>query len=301
VPLAPQVGKISETNGLLQFRFSFCSDAKDRVPGILIEPANLSGRHPVVITLHGTGGDKEGMIPLCRKLAQCGFIAVAMDARYHGERKTKKTDYEDAIVRAYHGSGDHPFYYDTVYDVMRLVDYLQKRPDVDPDRIGLIGISKGGVETYLTAAMDRRIAVAVPCIGMQSFEWALQNEDWQGRIGTIQHAFDTIAKDEGVINPHSDFVQKFYDRVVPGIYSKWDGPQCITLIAPRPLLIINGDSDEHTPLPGVQACVAAAKQVYSADKADEKFSAIIEDKTGHKVSPDSEHAAIDWLVKWLKP
>jgi cephalosporin-C deacetylase-like acetyl esterase len=126
VPLAPQVGKISETNGLLQFRFSFCSDSKDRVPGILIEPANLSGRHPVVITLHGTGGDKEGMIPLCRKLAQCGFIAVAMDARYHGERKTKKTDYEDAIVRAYHGSGDHPFYYDTVYDVMRLVDYLQK-------------------------------------------------------------------------------------------------------------------------------------------------------------------------------
>ena len=44
---------------------------------------------------------------------------------------------------------------------MRLVDYLATRDDVDARRIGLTGISKGGIETYFTAAVDKRIAA--PC------------------------------------------------------------------------------------------------------------------------------------------
>ena len=46
----------------------------------------------------------------------------------------------------------------------QLIDYLETRDDVDPMRIGAIGISKGGVETYFAAAADTRIVVAVPCI-----------------------------------------------------------------------------------------------------------------------------------------
>ena len=301
VPLAPVVEKISGTNELAEFHFTFSADAKNRVPGILLESENVSGKRPVVIALHGTGGSKANMISLCRKLAERGFIAVAIDGRYHGERRTGKNDYDDAIVRAYRGSGEHPFFYDTVFDVSRLVDYLQTRPDVDAKKIGLIGISKGGVETYLAAALDKRIAVAVPCIGMQSFAWALQNNDWQGRIGTIQNAFDTIAKSEGVTKPDSAFVKKFYDRVVPGIDGEFDGPQCIALITPRPLLVINSDSDNHTPLAGVEVCVDAARKIYSAENVDEKFSVIIQKNTGHKVLPDSEHAAIEWFARWLQP
>src|SRR5271154_6283131 len=153
VALAPQVEKISGTNGIVEFHFSFAADANDRVPGILMKPANLQGRLPVVIALHGTGGSKGNMAALCRKLAKVGFIAVAIDGRYHGERKSGKgsTDYDDAIVRAFHDSGEHPFYYDTVWDVMRLVDYLSTRDDVEAKRIGLIGISKGGIQKYLAA------------------------------------------------------------------------------------------------------------------------------------------------------
>ncbi len=175
VALAPQVEKMSGTSGIAEFHFSFASDASNRVPGILMGSTNFSGRRPAVIALHGTGGSTANMAALCRKLAGRGFIAVAIDAPYHGERKSGKaqTDYDAAIVRAFHGSSEHPFYYDTVWDVMRLVDYLQTRDDVDAHRIGLMGISKGGVETYLTAAIDERISVAVPCIGMQSFSWAL--------------------------------------------------------------------------------------------------------------------------------
>ena len=303
VALTPQVEPLAGTNGLVQFRFSFASDASNRVPGILLASTNFSGRRPVVIALHGTGSSKGNMAALCRKLADTGFIAVAIDGRYHGERKSGKgeTDYEAAIVRAWQGSGEHPFYYDTVWDVMRLVDYLQTRDDVDPARIGLIGISKGGIETYLTAALDPRIAVAVPCIGMESFRWALDNNAWQGRIDTIQPAFDAIAKEAGVIKPDASFVKRFYDRVVPGIAGEFDGPQMIALIAPRPLLVINSDSDNHTPLPGVSECVDAAEKIYAADNATNHFAVIIQKNTGHQVKPESERAAIEWFVKWLKP
>ena len=303
VALAPQIQESPATNTIAEFHFSFASDASNRVPGILMESTNFPGRRPVVIALHGTGGSKNNMLALCRKLAERGFIAVAIDGRYHGERKSGKgeIDYDDAIVRAFHGSGEHPFYYDTVWDVMRLVDYLSTRDDVDANRIGLIGISKGGIETYLAAAADPRIAVAVPCIGVESFRWALDNHDWQGRIGTIQPAFDVIAKESGVTNPDSAFVQKFYDRVVPGIAGEFDGPEMLALIAPRPLLVINSDSDNHTPLPGVQECVAAAEKIYTAETATNNFAVIIQKNSGHTVKPESEGAAIEWFVKWLNP
>ncbi len=303
VALAPQVETRPAMDGLAQFHFSFSADAPDRVPGILLKSENFPGPRPVVIALHGTGGSKANMISLCRKLAERGFIAVAIDGPYHGERKTGKgqSDYNDAIVRAWHGSGEHPFYYDTVWDVMRLVDYLQTRDDVDAKRIGLIGISKGGIETYLAAAADPRIAVAVPCLGVQSFHWALAHNDWQGRIGTIQSAFDAIARDAGAAKPDSAFVKKFYNRIAPGIDGEFDGPQMVRLIAPRPLLVINSDADNHTPLPGVDECVAAAKKAYAASHAEDHFVVIIQKKTGHQVKPESELAAIEWFVKWLKP
>ena len=303
VVLSPQVQEMSGTNGIVEYHFSFAADARDRVPGILMKVADSRGPRPVVIALHGTGGTKANMLALCRKLATNGFVAVAIDGRYHGERKSGRgqSDYNEAIVRAWHGNGEHPFYYDTVWDVMRLVDYLRTRDDVDPARIGLIGISKGGIETYLAAAADTRIAVAVPCIGVESFRWALGHDDWQGRIGTIQPAFDAIAKDAGVTRPDSKFVQRFYDRVVPGIYSKYDGPEMLALIAPRPLLVINSDSDNHTPLPGVLKCTAAAQKIYAADHAEDHFAVIIQKNTGHQVKPESERAAIDWFGRWLKP
>jgi len=304
VPLAAQVDVLAPSNGFARFHFSFASDAAHRVPGLLCKATNATGRLPVVIAMHGTGGTKEGMNPWLERLAGHGFLAVAIDARYHGERTKagKGTDeYNAAITQAWRDQRAHPFYYDTVWDVMRLVDYLAKRDDVDAQRIGLIGISKGGIETYLTTAADTRIAVSVPCIGVQSFRWALNHNDWKGRIATIQKAFDNAAKEAGITNADTAFVRQFYDRVVPGIYGEFDGPAMLTLIAPRPLLVINGDSDNHTPLPGVQEAVSTAEKAYAAADAKDHFAVRIQEKTGHKVTDESETAAIEWFVKWLKP
>lgn len=300
---AVQFAELPARENLAEFHFSFASDPSNRVTGILIKRTDSAGRRPVVIALHGTGGSKNDQLGFCRQMARRGFVAVAIDGRYHGERKSAQgqIDYNNAMVRAWNGSGEHPFFFDTVWDILKLIDYLQTRDDVDPHRIGLTGISKGGIETYLAAAADPRIAVAVPEIGLESFHWALANNDWQGRIGTIQPAFDAVVQREGVAHPDSAFVKRFYDRVAPGIDGEFDGPQMVRLIAPRPLLVINSDSDNHTPLPGLNECLDAARSAYSAAAAPERLKIIIQPKTGHAVRPASVQAAEDWFVAWLKP
>jgi predicted esterase len=252
----------------------------------------------VVILLHGTGDSKEGMLDLASALAARGFLAAAIDGRYHGERT--RNGYDDAILRAYKTGKEHPFLYNTVWDVMRLIDYLETRDDVDPKRIGVIGISKGGMEAWLAAAADPRIAMAIPCISVQSFRWALENNAWQARVGTIQSAAEEAARsNRATLN--AQFVRTFYDRLVPGIYSEFDGPAMLPLIAPRPLMVINGDSDSLTPLPGVMLAANSASEAYARAGAKEKFVLRVQKNTGHSVNGESMRAAIDWFVTWLKP
>jgi dienelactone hydrolase len=306
VALAPETSAAITAGGLAESSFSYATEADQRVPGILVEPAGPVTRRPAVIVLHGTGGNKESQRGLLRELAQLGFVAVAIDGRYHGARaragkNAKSTEYVDAILRTYRTGREHPFFFDTVWDVMRLIDFLDTRTDIDPHRIGLMGFSKGGIETYLAAAVDPRIAAAVPCIGVESFRWAVENNSWQSRIGTVQAAFDAAARDAGVAQPGAEFVHTFYTRVAPGIDREFDGPAMVPLIAPRPLLAINGEIDPRTPLPGLQLCTDAARAAYRAAGAEEKFVVHIQPQTGHKVLPESVKMAREWFQRWLQP
>jgi dienelactone hydrolase len=295
--------------GMTQTHVAISTEAGQRMPAIFLRrtpPLAADGkanpRLPVVLILHGTGGRKEGNLALARTLADRGVLAIVPDGRYHGERSAKGSgtaDYYAAIAQAFNDGKSHPWLYDTVYDLMRLIDYLQARPDVDAKRIGVIGFSKGGMETYLLAAADDRVAVAVPCIGVQSYRYALDNNLWKGRIGTVQGAANQAAKQAGVATIDTAFVKQFYDRVVPGIYSEFDGPQMLPLIAPRPLMVINGDSDDKTPLPGVELAAGAAKAAYEKAGAADRFVLKVQEKTGHAVSPESTKEAVEFLVKYL--
>jgi predicted esterase len=304
VPLDPELAGATTSDRLIRTPFNFAAEAGVRVPGIMIKLATMNGPRPVVIAMHGTGGNKETQIEYMERLARAGFLAVAIDGRYHGARSkagTGSVEYIDAILQAFRDGKQKPFFFDTAWDIMRLVDYLETRKDVDPKRIGLFGISKGGIEAYLAAAADTRIAVVVPCIAVESFSWAVDHDSWHSRIGTVKAAFDTAAKETGVKNPGAEFVRTFYSRVAPGIDGKFDGPAMVPLIAPRPLLSINGEIDPRTPLPGVELCAEAARAAYRDAGAEDRFVLRIQPKTAHKVNPDSFDAALAWFERWLKP
>jgi len=321
-PLNPEIHQTASSPSLLEFHFTFTSEPGQVVPGILFIPVSVAaGRRPVIISLHGTGGRKEDEASFLRDCAARGFIGVAIDGRYHGERAAAAPQlenlnaYQSAILRTWRSAlaaksdaalqhspaPEHPLFYDTVWDVMRLLDYLDTRDDVDPDRIGLLGISKGGIETYLTAAVDPRIAAAVPCISVESFQWALEHEAWQPRVDTFQGAFDIAAKEAARSNKDAAFVKTFYERVMPGVTGEFDGPAITPLIAPRPLMLINGANDPRTPPESLKLCTDALQAAYHAQHADDHLQILIQPNTAHQVRPASRTAAIDFFAKWLKP
>lgn len=302
VELAPEVKDLQPEGGYQQFHITYASDAETRVPAILLKPTGDTKR-PVVIVCHGTGGKKEGQLGLMRQFCAKGFIAVAIDGRFHGERckaGTGDVEYCEAIYEAYKTGKGHPLYFDTVWDLMRLIDYLETRPDVDAKRIGVIGFSKGGIETFLLSGVEPRVAVSVPCIGVQSFKWGLENGGWKSRLGTFQKAINPILKEEGV-TASPEFAKKFFDKMLPGIYSIFDGPQMLTIIAPRPLLVCNGEIDDKTPLEGLKLAADAATAAYKAANAEEKFKFIVQENQGHTVTKESINVIIDWFTKWLAP
>jgi dienelactone hydrolase len=308
VALKPVLAELPAVDGARKFHLWFNADATERVPGYLLlpDPARFKGRRPVVIALHGTGGTKDNgqVVQILTLAVKAGFIGVAIDGRFHGERTragSGAAEYNEAIARAFKTGQGHPFFYDTTWDVMRLIDYLATRKDVDAARIGLTGISKGGIETWLTAAADPRVAVAVPYIGVQSFKWALDNAQWPARVATIQDGFDAAAGFAGKPARSVAFVREFYARVVPGIDGQFDGPAMLPLIAPRPLLVINADSDANTPVAGVQLSVEAARPAYAAANASDKLALVIEENTPHRVNPENIDAGIAWFVRWLEP
>eukprot|EP00854_Cymbomonas_tetramitiformis_P020903 gene20903-25070_t len=129
--------------------------------------------------------------------AKRGYLAVSIDVRYHGSRQITKLDYQEALIQAWKDGKTRPFLLDTVYDLIRLLDHLEGRPDVDASRIGMTGISLGGMLTWLTAVCDERIAVTVPMIGVQNFEWAIHNNKWHDRVATISAVFNEAASSMG--------------------------------------------------------------------------------------------------------
>jgi dienelactone hydrolase len=300
-----------DPDGLLTEKLTFVSEKKadgtvERVPLLIVRPGS-GGKRSAVIVLHGTGGSKEGVKPWLVELAKRGFVAAAIDARYHGDRSggaKGAAAYNQAIVRAWKAKPnekqEHPFYYDTVWDLWRTVDYLQTRHDVDPKKIGMIGISMGGIQTWLAAAVDDRVGVAVPAIGVQSFRWSLENDNWQGRANTIKAAHDAAANDLGEPAVNKEVCRALWNKVIPGMLDQFDCPSMLRLFAGRPLLILNGELDGNCPLGGAKLAFAEAEKAFAAAKASDKLKILLAEGVGHKVTPEQHRAALEWFEKWLK-
>jgi dienelactone hydrolase len=312
VALDPTIKDKKTDSGLVTEHLSIAAEKKangevERVPILLVRPEKGDKKLPAVICLHGTGGNKEGQRALMVQLAQKGIIGVAIDARYHGERlgaAKGSGGYVDAITRAWKTKPgekqEYPFYFDTCWDLWRTVDYLVSRPDVDANNIGMIGFSMGGIETWLAAAVDERVKVSVPAIGVQCFRWSLENEKWQGRANTIKGAHTAAAKDLDEAQVNQKVCRELWNKVIPGMLDQFDCPSMLRLFAGRPLLILNGENDGNCPLGGAQLAFASAEESFKAAGTSDKLKIMVAKGVGHAVTTEQRQAAMEWFEKWLK-
>ncbi|KAI4337482.1 hypothetical protein L6164_015893 [Bauhinia variegata] len=258
-------------------------------------------RRPAVVFLHSTHKCKEWLRPLLKAYASRGYIAVAIDSRYHGERASSSTTYREALVSAWKNGETMPFIYDTVWDLIKLADYLTEREDIDPSRIGITGESLGGMHAWFAGFLDTRYAVVVPIIGVQGFRWAIDNDKWQGRVESIKRVFVAARLDLGKDAIDKEVVEKVWDRIAPGLASQFDSPYSIPAIASRPLLIINGAEDPRCPLEGIKISDSEARKAYGDSNSLDNYKLTAQPEIGHQMSPSMVKEASDWFDRFLKP
>lgn len=303
-PIVARTILTNEAEGRRVERVQFESEPGERVVAAIARPAKESGRLPAVIVQHYLGGAKDDPLiqGLVWQLAGRGFLAVAIDGRYRGERGA--ISLQQAMERAFETGKGRPWLIDTVYDVLRTVDYLAGRPDVDPRRIGMVGISEGGIETWMAAAADERIAVAVPIIGVTRFGRALNDlssADGKARVKLFEPFLQQVARRLGEPTVNERVVREAWDRLAPGLRDRFDADRLLPLIAPRPLLILNHERDELMPLEGAREAYAAARREYVKQKAGDRLRMDVAPGLPHKGQDPAEIAAMfEWLDRWLK-
>lgn len=312
VPLDVKADEPKVEGGLVTEHLSFASEKKadgsvERVPCLIVRPEKADRKLAAIVVLHGTGGSKDGQKGWLTRLAKQGFLAIAIDARYHGERSggaKGAAAYNEAILRAWRTKPgekmEHPFYYDTCWDLWRTADYLQSRADVDPEKLGMIGFSMGGIEAWLAGSVDARYRVVVPAIAVQSFRWSLENEQWQGRAGSIKVAHDGAAKDLGEAKVNQKVCKEFWSKVIPGVLNEYDCPSMLRLFAGRSLLIVSGENDKNCPLGGARIAIASVERAYKDARAEDRLRVMMAPGVGHSVTAEQQKAAVEWFEKWLK-
>lgn len=117
-----------------------------------------------VITAPGYGGREQGvMLDECQR----GYIVLQVFPRSQGDSaELWKIDGPDFLT--WRIAQPEGYYYQGAYvDVVRGIDYLVSRPDVDPARIGVMGTSVGGGIVLAVAGLDARVKAVVahvPCL-----------------------------------------------------------------------------------------------------------------------------------------
>ncbi|KAK4770381.1 hypothetical protein SAY87_030913 [Trapa incisa] len=272
-----------------------------RLPVLILSMKQSSNqRRPAIVFLHSTNKCKEWLRPLLEAYASRGYITIAVDSRYHGERASSKTTYRDALVSSWKNGDTMPFLFDTAWDLIKLADYLVLREDIDPSRIGITGESLGGMHAWFAAFADTRYAVVVPIIGVQGFRWAIDNDMWQGRVNSIKAVFEAARLDLRKSEIDKEVVEKVWDRIAPGLASYFDSPNTIAPIAPRPLLIINGEDDPRCPIAGLDIPKSRAQKAYEDARCPENFKLFAQPGIGHQMTSVMVKEACDWFDRFLK-
>ena len=138
---------------ITQSQLSFESGGKDIRLDCFLPTAN-SPRFPTVIGLHGSGGGHASMSDPASLLAEQGFAVYVL--HYFDRTGTTEIDGLQTIFRHF------PVWMKTLWDA---VSFVARQPQVDPNRIGLLGFSLGAYLALSASAIDSRIRAVVEFFG----------------------------------------------------------------------------------------------------------------------------------------
>jgi dienelactone hydrolase len=195
------------------------------------------------------------------KFAEMGYIVFCPDARGFGERTEHSAQADGAwkctcknlnrmgipLGRSAIGM--------SVWDLVKLVDYIHTRPDCDTDNIGAAGLSGGGLQSLYLAAVDERIK----CVCTSGYFYG---------------ALESLL----VMNDNCDC------NYVPDLWTHFDMGDIASLVAPRALIIETGEKDGlngASNLDNVTSQLDIAKKAYEACNSSDKIAhSVFND--GHK-------------------
>lgn len=248
--------------------------------------------HPVMTEYHKVN---YGGRPTTTELVRRGYVVITTDAFMFGERRLlmdpdlkygwerSRYSVEDARhLSAVCASKESTLAKSlmlagmtwegiVLWDDIRTVDYLISRPEVDPQRIGCVGISFGGYRSFYLAGMDDRIAAAC-VVGFMSVVKPMARRH---------------------IDTHS------WVHFVPTIHRFLDWPDIVGMRAPRPLLVLQCRRDGLFPLSGMQESVDKISAIYHQAGAPERFTSRFYD-VPHQFNVAMQEDAFDWLDGKLK-
>lgn len=283
--LSPKLTGEEDKGNYRLLKYVFSSEPENLISAYLLVPKQLpKSLSPAVICQHGHGCGKDDVVGIARspkaqdfidemnltyahKLAERGYVVLAPDAAGFGERESRVWEVGE-IIRdtCFLNSMSALIIGKThigkrVWDIVRCVDFLQTQPFVDPGRIGLLGISGGGTITLFSAALEKRIKLAVV----------------SGYFNTFYDSLFTV----------SGCTCNF----VPGIMRMCDIADIAGLVAPRRLVIQSGEQDTLFPIDGAVSAFAELARIY--DMLGKR------DRLYHDIHPGGHAFADDKPFEWI--
>ena len=129
----------------------------------------------------------------------------------------------------------------------------------------------------------------------------MEHNQWLARTQTIPRVFEVAAAEAGKEEVDKEVVRTVWNRILPGLLDHYDAPQSLPCIAPRPLLVLNGEEDPRCPVGGLTDAVEATMRRYQALGSPDNFEMFLQEKTGHKATDEMYDAAYKFFEEHLRP
>lgn len=236
--------------GFARKTISIAADAGDRIPADLYLPTEIEpdAKLPAMLALHPTGPLGKRIVagegPLMNRgyaieLAKRGYVVLAPDYPSFGDYAAYDFAKDDYVSGTMKGIANH----------MRCVDYLQSLPEVDGERIGVIGHSLGGHNAIFLGAFDERVKGVVSSCG-----WTPFHEYYGGAIaGWTSDRYMPLLRDRYGLDA---------GRVPFDFY------ECVAALAPRAFFTNSPVNDENFAVAGVRKAEPRIREVYALLNAE---------------------------------